>query len=203
MGDVILDYSRAEAGVDVDLDTGQVSDDGDGDTDTITGLGNVTWLRASFFDDTIIGSANDERFSLYSGNDTLDAGGGFDTLDYLFPTEVVYSVTVDLQAGTATATGTFGGTTYNQTISGIERVLGSDTGNDVLRGANGKKDVLEGNGGDDNLKGGGGKDKLLGGNDKDTLDGGGGNDRLIGGTGNTMTLIGVDIDDLNKGDFIF
>jgi Ca2+-binding RTX toxin-like protein len=194
-GSVVIDLRYGTGGVSANLTTGIISNDGYGGTDTITGPGAVDWLRASFFDDTITGSANDERFALYGGTDTLDAGGGFDTLDYFYiPLDnAVDALVVDLAAGTAT--GTYNGVAFTHTISGVEAVLGSEFNDDILRGANGQKDVLEGfggkdtligRGGGDTLKGGDGKDKLFGGKGNDGLDGGKGNDTLDGGKGNDI-----------------
>jgi Ca2+-binding RTX toxin-like protein len=207
-GSVVLDLRYGTGGVNVNLATGSVIDDGYGGTDTITGPGNVTWLRASFFDDTVRGSANDERFSLYSGTDTLNARGGFDTLDYSYipGSDVVDALNVDLGAGTAT--GTYNGVAFTHTIKNIERVLGSEFNDDVLRGANAQKDVLEGIGGNDTLIGRGGGDTLKGGAGNDTLKGGAGKDRLLGddgkdklegGDGNDRLLGGKGSDKLNGG----
>ncbi len=183
-GEMILEFRSGTGGADINLATGIVSNDGYGDTDTITGPGHVTWLRASSFDDTIVGSANDERFVLYSGTDTLDAGGGFDTLDYLYlpGNDVIDALDVDLEANIAT--GTYNGVAFTHTISGVEHVLGTKSNDDTLRGTNSQKDMLEGFGGDDTLIGRGGGDTLKGGDGKDTLKGGDSKDRLFGGKGN-------------------
>ena len=82
----------------------------------------------------------------------------------------------------------FGGT---DTLVNIERVRGSDSGDDTLIGDAGNN-RLEGKDGDDTLivvkvmtglDGGAGDDTLIGGGGDDWLDGGSGNDVLIGGEG--------------------
>lgn len=178
----------ATQGLVVDLTTGVVSNDGFGFTDQINILGGTARLeiRGTDHADSILGSARDESFILRLGDDTLDGGAGFDRLRY--DRSGVDSVTVDLGAGTAT--GTWYGFGFTHTISGIEWVRGSRTGDDMLIG-DGNANLLDGRGGDDTLWGAGGED---------TLEGGDGNDLLVfddysggsGGAGNdTYDFSGV------------
>jgi Ca2+-binding RTX toxin-like protein len=85
-------------------------------------------------------------------------------------------VTVDLGAGTGT-----GGDAQGDTLTGIERVMGSDH-NDVLTG-DGADNMLIGLGGQDILLGLDGNDRLVGGDGWDALYGGADRDILIGGEG--------------------
>ena len=56
--------------------------------------------------------------------------------------------------------------------SGNDTLLGNDADNDLLGGANGGADTLNGRGGADNLAGGSGNDILIGGAGNDTMNGG-------------------------------
>ncbi|MGE4012305.1 MAG: beta strand repeat-containing protein, partial [Alphaproteobacteria bacterium] len=108
-------------------------------------------------------------------------------------------VTVDLDTGTVTDPwpgigsgkpnlGTFtltlgsgtGGAANGDRFFGIEHLIGSDTGNDILIGSS-VGNRLEGNGGNDSLSGEGGNDTLIGGTGNDTIEGGTGGDTLMGG----------------------
>jgi Ca2+-binding RTX toxin-like protein len=198
-GKVIFEYRSSTSGATVNLTTGIVADDGLGGHDTITGPGHVTEVRSTYYDDKITGSGHDESFALYGGTDTLNAKGGYDTLNYDTTSVPISGLQVDLNTGTAT--GTWNAVAFTHTISGIEHVVGTATGNDVITGAKSQddtleggggndklnglsgKDTLRGDGGNDRLKGGGGKDNLKGGAGDDVLDGGLGNDKLIGGYG--------------------
>jgi Ca2+-binding RTX toxin-like protein len=111
-------------------------------------------------------------------------------------------VTIDLAPNTAS-----GGDAQGDTISGIENVMGSETGADTLRGddrANrlaglGGNDVLEGRNGDDVLMGGDGNDTLSGGDGEDNITGDDGSDTISGGAGNDI-IAGGDGDDAIHGD---
>ena len=89
---------------------------------------------------------------------------------------------VDLSTGIAQDG--FGGTDI---LVNIERVRGSDKGDDTLIGDAGDNE-LDGRAGDDTLIGGGGDDSLRGRDGNDTLDGGVGQDSLRGDAGNDTLL---------------
>ncbi|MEO0862496.1 MAG: DUF4214 domain-containing protein [Pseudomonadota bacterium] len=105
--------------------------------------------------------------------------GGYDELRY--DRRDFSAVSVDLGAGTAA--GQFDGATFLHSISNIERVQGSDNGDDTILGS-GRDEELEGERGNDFLSGLGGNDRLEGEEDNDTLLGGAGRDTLEGGDGN-------------------
>ena len=151
------------------------------------------------------------------GADILDGGAGLS--DWVYYNASNAAVAVDLGANTAS-----GGHAAGDSITGVERVLGSDhddtlTGDDGanhLRGGAGddtlsgddNADRLEGGAGNDLLHGNHGKDTLLGGQGDDQLsdwagwsrlDGGSGNDRLFAGAGGD-TLIGGRGNDTLRGD---
>ncbi|WP_417721879.1 calcium-binding protein [Salipiger sp.] len=217
---VVQDRSRetGAGAIHADLSTGIVQDGTGGeDTISLTDDGIVTLLDG-LGDDTLIGSARDEVFSISRGDDSIDGGAGWDVLDYssyvssyfdpgsgdtTTVTRSIKDLVVDLAAGTAS--GTFvpldgedaGDVTDTGIIAGIEEVRGSDRYGDRLIG-DGQANRLIGNAGDDTLEGGGGNDTLDGGADRDSLDGGAGSDLLTGGTGSD-TLNGGNGDDTLDG----
>ena len=77
-GRVRVDYRYAPASVDVDLALKQVKKDGYGGVDTI--IGTVYELQGGPGDDTLRGSAGDDRLRGGPGNDTLRGGDGGDRL---------------------------------------------------------------------------------------------------------------------------
>ena len=148
-----VSYRQASEAVTVDLIAGTAIGGASVGTDTITG--GVSRIRGSAFDDTLLGTdgTNFEDFRGEAGNDVINGRlGSNDRADYLTSSA---AVTVDLGSGTA-ADG-FGGT---DTLSGIERVRGSDF-NDVLIG-DANANTLQSGLGQDRLVGAGGDDKLIG-----------------------------------------
>jgi len=136
--------------------------------DTLTGDGSINILQGGAGGDTLAGGL---------GNDTLDGGLGIDTADYR---SAGGSVTVNLAANASY--GTAAGADGNDTLYGIENVLGSGFADIITGEANGN--ALSGNGGNDTLYAGAGASTLDGGSGDDTLIGGTGNDTLLGGAGN-------------------
>jgi Ca2+-binding RTX toxin-like protein len=101
----------------------------------------------------------------------VQGGPGLDTASY---SDSLSAVTVDLLATTASGDG-------DDTLSGMERVLGSPFG-DHLIGSQ-RPNRLTGGAGDDVLKGLSGNDVLQGGPGDDDLDGGPGTDTCTQGPG--------------------
>ncbi|MEP2529981.1 calcium-binding protein [Shimia sp.] len=172
-----IDYREAASGINANLNTGLNTGevrDGDGGTDQII-IGANSDVRIEIHGsdntDTIVGSGRDERFILREGNDTLDAGGGWDVLRY--DRSGVGPVTVNL--ATETATGTWNGNAFTHSIAGIEEVRGSRSDSDSITG-DGNDNSFRGRGGDDTLNGGGGNDTLVGEEGDDVIDGGAGRD---------------------------
>ncbi|MEQ8897532.1 MAG: calcium-binding protein [Roseovarius sp.] len=185
-----LDY-RGGGAIDADLGVGTVMQDGF--TDTI--VGNIWELQGTEFADSMMGSAADESFISEGGDDTIDGGGGFDRLRY-DRGGVEAGLRVDLLTGTAT--GTWNGNPFSQTVSNIDEVAGS-VHNDYIRG-DANANILRGNDGNDGLRGQGGDDTAYGGEGEDLLKGGGGDDHLFGDGGDD-TVRGQNGDDsLNGGD---
>ncbi|MFD0915109.1 choice-of-anchor C family protein [Pseudahrensia aquimaris] len=176
-GYVRLDYAfqqNSTTGLNINLATGNVSNDSTGGTDTITGTQAVREVRATDEDDVIVGSAADESFILRAGNDTLDAGDGFDRVRY--DRNGVSSVNVDLDTNSATGlwkvfdpTGEINViNTFNHTLTNVEWIRGSNLGVDFIAGSNADEkfegydgtDFIEGRGGNDEIDGGAGADVL-------------------------------------------
>lgn len=183
--------------------------------DTLRGIENVL---GSAFDDAIFGNelanemdggAGSDYFTDSRGDDRYLGGGGIgiDTLDLAGEDA---GVTVNLTTGVMTHTGS----AERDTLTGIERVNGTDlvdniTGSssrDLLLGG-GSGDSIFGLSGDDDISGGSGADTLFGGNHNDTIRGGSevdiiagedGDDDLFGDAGADV-LIGGDDDDILDG----
>ena len=194
---VYRDYDGYSGGIQADLNTGIIQD-GFGGTDRINGADAVTVeLQTTMQTDTITGSGRDERFILMGGDDTLEAGGGFDLLRY-DRSGVESGVNVNLATGIATGVWRADGVTssFTHTISGVEGVRGSNTGNDTLIAGDGIDAYFDGRGGDDSIVGANGNDLIYGGANYDTIYGGEGNDTIDGGDGRDLIY-------LNQGDDIF
>ena len=140
---------------------------GGGGNDTLTGIEN---LIGSAYDDTLTGDANANILTGGDGNDTLVGGAGSDTAAYNLATS---AVVVNLATTTAQSTGGAG----NDTLSGIENLTGSASG-DALTGDSGIN-ILSGLAGNDTLAGADGNDTLIGGAGNDTLTGGNGADGFV------------------------
>jgi len=160
-------YSASSAAVLVDLNLAVQAGGGAGNDavgDTLVSIENVA---GSAFDDTLLGDGNDNVLAGLAGADSIDGGGGNNTVDYSASTNWV---NVDL----GLATGQIGGGTGNHaagdTLVGIENVIGSQYG-----------DVFTGDSHDNTLSGLGGDDRfVMGANmtNADVIDGGVGVDQL-------------------------
>ncbi len=202
-GIVRIDYRGAGAGITANLNTGLVQD-GRGGTDQINvtnGSGARVEIHGTDNNDNITGSGRNERFILGEGNDTLDAGNGWDALRY--DRSNVGAVTVNLATGTAT--GTWNGNVFTHTISNVEEVRGSRNDSDSITG-DGNNNWFRGHGGDDTLNGGGGNDTLVGEDGDDVLNGGAGADvaefwinradatiTQVGGNVTVVSSLGTDV----------
>ncbi|WP_204114988.1 Ig-like domain-containing protein [Shimia biformata] len=176
---------------------------------TATGEGNDSFqnfesYRLSQHVDYVTGSASDEVFRLYGGDDVIDAGGGNDQVlggagddtmdggagrDLLNYALASGAVTVDLAAGIAT------GAEGNDVISNFEVVYGSNY-DDLIIGdddtsvdgwntllAQGGNDTVYGGAGNDWLEGQNGDDQIFGEEGDDLVHGGAGSDLMDGGAG--------------------
>jgi Ca2+-binding RTX toxin-like protein len=161
---------RGYDGVTIDAGTNTATEVLGASSTTVTGF--VDEWRGSFGDDTITGSAADERFITELGNDFVDGGGGgldFDLLRYdrFFVDQGGGStnIVVDMTgAGSGTVSGTWFGQFFTDTFTDIERIRGSQVGIDVFNGNSGN-DQFEGRGGINFFQGEGGDDLLIAGGD--------------------------------------
>jgi len=177
------DNTSAQA-ISVNLITGRASD-GFGFTDTLVG---IEYVRGGSGNDTMIGSAANERFRGNVGDDTINGGGGTEDILDLAAT----SAAVSASLVTGRASDGLGG---NDSFTGIE-VLYSGTASDTLIGGSGN-DIFDGGMGGDLIDGGLGADRvryhLVNGNNsaitrgvsvdlaaQRATDGWGGQDTLIG-----------------------
>lgn len=207
-GDLRLDFHYTNQGMVADFTTGTITNDGWGFTDTIVGFDHVTEVRATPNTDSLVGTDSDyESWILMGGDDTLDAGGGWDRLR--FDRDGVESVIVDLEMGTAI--GTWDYTPFGYTLSGIEEVRGSNNGSDWLSGdafANlingyGGDDIIEGRGGNDTLKGGVGVDTVLINDDVGNITVAAGADGLTVTSADGVDLIANDVEFIQFVDAMF
>jgi Ca2+-binding RTX toxin-like protein len=183
------DYSASTAAVVVGLD-GAAGVGGTAQGDTLI---DIEAIIGSFLDDVLTGGVlaerldggtGNDRFVGSSGADQIIGGIGVDTMDY---SASGGSIGVAL-----TGAAGFSGDASGDTLSGIERVLGSAFA-DTISGGSGD-DILEGNAGADTLSGADGNDIVLGGAGNDVLNGQGGNDSLDGGQGDDSLSGGAGAD---------
>lgn len=176
-------YFSATSGVVVDLASGVASDNGHGGFDVLI---NIEDIVGSKFDDIINGDANNNRLWLRDGDDTaygaggnnrIDGGEGFDTINY---STALSGIVVDLAAGSASQNGNGG----IDTLINIESVIGSTF-----------SDTISGSSGSDSIYASSGNDTIIATIGADTIDGGAGSDTLdysnITSGGISVTLQGA------------
>ena len=209
-------YARSRAAVTVNLQAtatcttysgatvaAGVRSGGDAAGDTLTGIENLT---GSDHADVLCGDGEDNVITggggvrVVSGahiGDSIDCGGGSDTLDYSDSPEGVSTSIVSQFGFGGDAEGDFFVACENVIGSNHDDIIGGDSDENVLRGEGGN-DILSGSRGNDTLYGGAGADMLTGDHENDVLFGGSGNDTLIGGRGNDR-LTGGPGDDTLRG----
>jgi Ca2+-binding RTX toxin-like protein len=161
-------------------------------------------LNGGEYDDQLAGEAGDDTLRGGTGQDVLMGGAGADVLsggdgiaDTISYETSEARVVIDLAPSSTAGPTLSGGDAGGDTISGIERVIGSQH-NDVLR-ADDLDNLLAGAGGDDTLNGRAGDDDLFGDLGDDSLVGDEGVDRLYGGGGNDVLYGGAGEDTLDGG----
>jgi Ca2+-binding RTX toxin-like protein len=176
---------------------------GDADNDTLAaGDGSGQQLYGGLGDDSLqAGNGSNQLISGEDGNDTLVSGAGDDTLsggtgtDWASYANAGSSVTVDLGAGSSA------GADGSDILSGVEIVVGSNSSDTLIAGANNDIIALYGSDGGDSLVGGSADDlQLWGEGGADTLSagtgegqfrsGGEGNDSLLGSSAARQVLYG-------------
>ncbi|WP_287463526.1 M10 family metallopeptidase C-terminal domain-containing protein, partial [Accumulibacter sp.] len=110
----------------------------------------------------LTGNALDNLLYAGIGNNVLDGGTGSDTVTWISGVSGASGVTASLASGSASGSG-------NDTLIGIEHLIGSSNG--------------------DRLTGNGNANRLSGGLGNDTLDGGAGADSMTGGDGNDFYYV--------------
>ena len=143
---------------------------GSNNDDFITGTSGDNTLYGNGDNDTLVGGLGNDV--IYGGNASSDTGN--DTASYAGSTGSE-AVNLAANASYGTATGADG----NDTLYGIENVIGSDFA-DIITG-DGKANIINGGNGGDTINGGANNDTLYGESGDDTLAGGQGNDLLYGG----------------------
>lgn len=139
-----VEYVHADGSVFVDLAGGRAYG-ADGD-DTLV---NIQRVKASDYDDTLLGSSDDQNvFRGMEGDDYIDGKSG--TRDRVEYNSADGSVTVDLETGRSS------GADGNDTLLGIEHIRGSEYDDSLL--GDGNDNVIDGRTGDDYIDGRGGYD---------------------------------------------
>lgn len=169
-GGDVADYS-AGSGVTVDLTnttTGQAGGLAAGDV--LSGVEHVigsttgaNWLKGDGNANSLVGGSANDTLMGGAGADTLVGGAG--TADVANYSTSVAGVTVDLSS-TASQTG---GDAEGDVLSGMENVIGSLTGANVLKGDANANSIVGGNA-NDTLIGSAGADTMDGGSGFDTAD---------------------------------
>ncbi|MBE0496622.1 MAG: hypothetical protein IBX45_09450, partial [Campylobacterales bacterium] len=148
--------------------------DGTSYGDIVRGNDERNIIQTGAGDDTIFASL---------GNDEIDGGSGEDWVDFsLIATTGGVSLNLGGIAGPLGARFSVDGTEYNQVITSIEHIQGTE-----------QADVLVGNASGNTLSGGAGADLMYGISGNNHLLGGAGNDTLFSGTGNDTIDGGGDV----------
>ena len=181
LGVDVADYSASTTDLTIDLaNQGRGTGDAEGDVidASIEGVRGSNTASSTFYGrdsaETLTGGNADDLFWGSLGADSLNGGSGADTVNY---SGSLQAVNINLATGTHS-----GGQAEGDVLTGIERVMGSASGDTMLAGASGV--TFEGGGGNDTLTGGTGNDTLVAGSGNDSLSGGVGNDTLDLRSGN-------------------
>ncbi len=113
-------------------------------------------FRGSYQDDIYRGSAIDEKFALFSGDDFLNGRGGVDTVDYSYDANYGGKNGIIANLKTGKITDAFGD---HDTVRHIESILATDYA-DKLLGSD-RNEFFRPFGGDDFLNGRGGSDRFI------------------------------------------
>jgi serralysin len=165
-----VSYYGSTSGVTINLNlSGAQSSAGEGSGDIISGVEGV--IGSNIGNDVLTGDAGANWLDGYAGNDYITGGAGADWLlggdgyDFVSYYGSALGVTINLNlTGAQSSAGEGSG----DIISGVEGIIGSNIGNDVLTGDAGAN-WLNGYAGNDYITGGAGADWLLGGDGNDTF----------------------------------
>ncbi|MCV9961170.1 calcium-binding protein [Pararhizobium sp. BT-229] len=138
-GDAQGDYLQGITNL-IGSNTGGDNLTGSAGANTFSGQGGNDVLNGMGGNDILLGGAGDDWLIGGAGADSLQGGAGlFDTADY---STSVGAVTVNLTSGTGS-----GGDAQGDTLTGIERLIGS-AGDDTLSGSAGNDTIIGGAGAD-------------------------------------------------------
>jgi Ca2+-binding RTX toxin-like protein len=169
-------YANATGSVTVDLVTGR-STGADGNDSLI----RIEAVLGGNFDDSLLGDSLANTLEGGLGNDTLVGGNALDYVSYL---NASGSVTVNLGAGSSA------GADGNDSLIGIEGILGSDH-DDSLLGGNGDSQFFYSYSGNDTIIAGDGNSQFIfAGDGADSLTGGNGSSQNFRGEAGNDTLVG-------------
>lgn len=149
----------------------------EGDDTVYAGSGNDT-IVARYGNNNLYGEGGKDSFTVGLGADIIDGGSGYDTLYFLLS---MYSSGIEINLSTGDLDKNRDGT-FDSSVSGIEKVQGTDYDDIMIGGSSGE--TLVGRWGNDILYGGDGVDKLYAGYGNDILYGGKGADKLYADKGN-------------------
>ena len=119
-------YWTSTSGIVANLVTGKVQD-GLGGIDTLV---NVRTIQATPFDDRIIGSDADETFWGHAGSNTINGGGGMDTVILWEMKSTECDITYDFKTDTFTIKKNKAGSLGTETYTSIEKIVFMGTGSD-------------------------------------------------------------------------
>ena len=128
-------------------------------TDTLI---NIEGIGSTVYDDILTGNDQDNYFQMYEGNDTIDGGQGFDSIDYTWLNNNENSDYIKLEFDptesfmTVTGYGSDSSQIFSDTLYNIESFQGT-SGEDTLEGNN-EDNWFAGEAGADLLKGNFGND---------------------------------------------
>ena len=176
-----VSYVDSDAAVTVNLATG-IGRGGDAEGDR---LSNIEHVFGSDHGDTLTGDAEDNLFLGGEGGDTINGGGGTDTVSYITSGS---GVTIDLSA--AAGSRASGGDAEGDRLTSIESIEGSNHGDRLTSNSGNNQVTLRGGGGNDRLTGKALFTSMYGGDGNDTLVSDGGRFAMMFGGQGQDTLIG-------------
>jgi Ca2+-binding RTX toxin-like protein len=173
--------------------TGAITDqlidsDGDGTFETHNGLLGDDTLTGSAIDDKLDGGVGNDTLLGLDGNDTLTGGAGADNLqgglgNDTYNIDATDTLTEAASAGTDTVNAGFTYTLLanfeNLTLTGAGVINGNGNALANVINGNAAANIISGLAGNDTLNGDAGNDSIDGGTGNDTIDGGVGTDTLL------------------------
>ena len=153
------------------LGTGNLSVTGNNSNNLALGNSGNNYFNLRAGDDRIVAGAGNDWIDMSAfgtasyGNDMVDGGAGFDTINFAISAGQQSAIVVDLSAQSIRGGGLNG--TGSVSVAGVEHVIGAAF-NDSFKGSD-AADSFEGREGNDTLSGMAGNDTLIGGTGQDTV----------------------------------